>query len=137
MEVLSVSDCFFFKFPKSKISEFSITFFSLLFQSLKSLISLPFIKQSSLFSVNLPMVNIIKFCKKYFFIHPPGEPRDHHIGVVRPKKFVLQKISYKTKWPEGSIYSVAFLRKLQKSKKRSHRNGKTNLLFWVLWLQFL
>ena len=46
-----------------------------------------------IFSVNLPMVNIYKFCKKDILIQPPGEPREQHLGDVRPKKFELHKIS--------------------------------------------
>ena len=33
------------------------------------------------------MVNIYKFCKKEILIQPPGEPREHHLGDVRQKKF--------------------------------------------------
>ena len=46
-----------------------------------------------IFSVSLPMVNIYKFCKKEILIQPPGEPREQHLGDVRPKKFELHKIS--------------------------------------------
>ena len=35
------------------------------------------------------MVNIYKFCK--ILIQPPGEPREQHLGDVRPKKFELHK----------------------------------------------
>ena len=31
------------------------------------------------------MVIIYKFCKKEILIQPPGEPREHHQGEVRPK----------------------------------------------------
>ena len=41
------------------------------------------------------MVNIYKFFKKEILIQPPGEPREQHLGDVRPKKFELQKISSK------------------------------------------
>ena len=96
----------------------------------------------------IPMVIIYKFCKRDILIQPPGEPREQDLGDVRTKKFELHKILEKTKWPEGLIYSGAFLKKMQKSKKWSHRNGKTpflvklsenikkNLLFGVLLLQF-
>ena len=40
-------------------------------------------------------------------------------------KYKLQKISWKIKWPEGSIYSGAFLRKLQKSWNWSNRAQKS------------
>ena len=43
------------------------------------------------FSVNLPIVIIYKFCK--ILIQPPGEPREHHLGEVRPKRFELHKMS--------------------------------------------
>ena len=43
------------------------------------------------FSVNLPIVIIYKFCK--VLIQPPGEPREHHLGEVRPKRFELHKMS--------------------------------------------
>ena len=42
-------------------------------------------------------------------IQPPGEPREQHLCDVRPKKFKVHKISWKTKWPKGSIYSGANL----------------------------
>ena len=72
-------------------------------------------KQSSLFfSVNFPMVNIYKFCKKQILIQLPGEPREQHLGDVWPEKFEIHKISKKTKWPEGSIYYGSFLKKLYK-----------------------
>ena len=38
------------------------------------------------FSVSLPMVNTYKFCKKEILIKPSGEPREQHLGDVRPKK---------------------------------------------------
>ena len=31
------------------------------------------------------MVNIYKFCKIEILIQPPGEPREQHLGDVRPK----------------------------------------------------
>ena len=55
------------------------------------------------------MVNLNKFCKREILIQPPGEPREQYLGDVR------HKISYKTKWPEGSIYYGEFLKKLEKS----------------------
>ena len=33
------------------------------------------------------MVNVYKFCKKEILVQPPGEPREQHLGDVRPKKF--------------------------------------------------
>ena len=48
-----------------------------------------------IFLVNLPKVNIYKFPKKEILIQPPGEPREQHLGDVRPKKFELHKISIK------------------------------------------
>ena len=61
------------------------------------------------------MVDLYKFCKREILIQPPGKPREQHLGDVGPKKFELHKISLNTKWPEGSIYFGAFLKKLQKS----------------------
>ena len=46
-----------------------------------------------IFSASLPMVNIYKFCKKLILIQTPGEPREQHLGDVRPKKFELSPIS--------------------------------------------
>ena len=63
----------------------------------------------------------------FFLIQPPGEPREQHLGDVRPKQFELQKISKKTKWPEGSIYLGAFLRKLQKIKNEAQQ--RKNIVF--------
>ena len=55
------------------------------------------------------MVFIYKFSKKEILIQSPGEPLEHPLGEVQPKKFELHKIELKTKCPEGSIY--AFLKK--------------------------
>ena len=41
--------------------------------------------------MNPHMVIIYKFCKKEIFIQLTGEPREHHIGEVRPKKFDISK----------------------------------------------
>ena len=41
-----------------------------------------------IYSVNLPMIFIYKFCKKEIQIKPPG----HHIGEIRQKKFELHTI---------------------------------------------
>ena len=35
--------------------------------------------------MSLPMVNLNKFCKREILIQPPGEPREQHLGDVRPK----------------------------------------------------
>ena len=43
------------------------------------------------------MVNIYKFCKKEIFIQPPEEPREQHLGDIRPEKFELKKNSLKKK----------------------------------------
>ena len=40
----------------------------------------------------LLIVNLYKFCKRDILIQPPGEPREQHLGDVRPKKFELHKI---------------------------------------------
>ena len=39
--------------------------------------------------MNLPIVFIYKFCKTEILNQPPGEPREHHLGDVLPKKFEL------------------------------------------------
>ena len=75
------------EFLETSIFRFFFVFFKV--QKVKNLPHL----QSNLRSVNLPMVNIYKFCKKEILIQPPGEPREQHPGDVRPKKFELQKIS--------------------------------------------
>ena len=64
-----------FKFPKSKILETSI------FRLYEAIIII--------FSVSLPMVSFVK----EILIQPPGEPREQHLGDVRPKKLELHKIS--------------------------------------------
>ena len=43
------------------------------------------------------MVNIYKFCKKEILIQQSGEPREQHLGDVRPKKFELHKFHKKKK----------------------------------------
>ena len=50
-----------------------------LFERLESLISPPFINQSS---VNLPLVFIYKPLTKQIQLQPPGEPREHCLGEV-------------------------------------------------------
>ena len=81
-----------FKFPNRRF-ETSITRFLLLLsikaQKVQYLNHLLIIHPN--FSVNLPIVIIYKFCK--ILIQPPGEPREHHLGEVRPKRFELHKIS--------------------------------------------
>ena len=74
---------------------------------IKSIILIFFRESIFLYNVSTSFVE--------FFIQSPGEPRAQHLGEVRPKKFELHKILTKTKLPEGSIYSGAFLRKVQKS----------------------
>ena len=37
-----------------------------------------------IFSVSPTMVNIYKFCKNVILLQPPGEPREKHLGDVRP-----------------------------------------------------
>ena len=81
-------------------------------------------------SVSLPMVNTYKFCKTKFLIQSPGEPWEQHLGDVALKKFELHKISLKTKWPEGSIYSGAFLRKIHKKL-----TGTEKPRFWLIYLK--
>ena len=41
------------------------------------------------------MVNIYKFHKDKTLIQTPGEPREQHLGDVRPEKFELHKTSLK------------------------------------------
>ena len=88
-----------FKFPKLKILETSIFFFFFFFffffSKVQKVKYLPHF--FVIFSVSLPMVNLYKFCKREILIQPPGEPREQHLGDVRPKKFELHKISKKTK----------------------------------------
>ena len=82
-----------------------------------------------------------------FLIQQPGEPREQHLGEIRLKKFKLQKMSWKTKWPEWSIYTQSHFEKNEKVQNEvgpvEHVVfGKFNLqlsktvLFWVLGLQF-
>ena len=48
-----------------------------------------------IFSVNLPVVLVLSSVEN--LIRPKGEPWEHHLGAeVRPNKFELHKISYKT-----------------------------------------
>ena len=61
-------------------------------------------------SVNLSIVLIYKFCKNEIFIQPSGEPREQHIGDVRPKKVELQNF-----WKDR--YTLAhFLENCQRDK---------------------
>ena len=84
------------------------------FQRSKSYIYQTFHQLS--FAVNIHMVFIYKFCIQGILIQPPWGPREHQLDEAHPKKFELHKISYKTKWPKGSIYSSAYLRKWQKKE---------------------
>ena len=43
-----------------------------------------------IFSVNLSMVFISKFCKTEIQIQPPGEPREQHLGENRQGTSKLQ-----------------------------------------------
>ena len=63
------------------------------------------------------MVNIYKFCKKkLILIQPPGEPREQHLGDVRPKKFhKLHKILWKTNDRKGQYTLAHFWEKYKKS----------------------
>ena len=40
-----------------------------------------------IFSVSFPMVNTYKIYNKEVLIQPPGEPREQHLGDIRPKQF--------------------------------------------------
>ena len=88
------------------------------------------------FAVYIPMVFIYKFCIQDILIQPPWGPREHQLDEAHSKKLELHKISYKTKWPKGSIYSSAYLRKWQKKRKLHTLKRLKCLLFWVLWLKF-
>ena len=86
-----------FKYPKLKLLETSIFRFSFsffpLFPMLKKLnISLIYKAIVVIFSVDLTMINLYKFCKKEILIQPPGEPREQHLGDVRSKVFRLIKV---------------------------------------------
>ena len=68
------------------------------------------------------------FCKKETLIQPPGEPREHHLGEVRSKKFDIQKLR-KQKKTEGSIiYSGFFLK--SKKVKNEVTALETHCFFW-------
>ena len=81
----------------------SSNFYKSLFSSIFVKLDISIISEAIILIVlvNLPMVNIYKFYKKETLVQPPWEPREQHLGGVRPKKFELHK---KTKWLEGSIY---------------------------------
>ena len=78
-------------FMKIFVAQTSSSFFSSIVEKLN--ISLIYEAIIVIFSVSLPMVNLNKFCKREILIQLPGEPREQHLGDVRPKKFKLHKIS--------------------------------------------
>ena len=97
--------------------------------------------------MNLPMVNIYKFCKKEILIQPPGEPRKQHLSDVRPKKFELHKIKRRQNYWKGRYTLAHFWENYKKVKMKSEERKTLFLVyflkmfnkftfFWVLWLQF-
>ena len=93
----NLNDFFFFlmeifKFPNQRFWNIYKSFSSPFFfsQSLKEVTTAAIYEVIIvIFSVNLPMV----FINKFFLIQSLGEPPEHHLGEVRPKKFKLHKIS--------------------------------------------
>ena len=59
--------------------------------------SITLVKQSSFHPIFFSESSYGKYLqvslKKKIFNQPPGEPREQHLGDVRPKKFKLHKIS--------------------------------------------
>jgi len=75
------------KFPKLKFLETSILpFFFLFFSKVQKVQKVIYKAIIVIFPEDLPKVNIYKFCKREIFVLP-GEPREYHLGDVRPKKF--------------------------------------------------
>ena len=73
-------------------------------------------------------VCIYKFCKKEIFdLTTWRTSRTTSRWSLNQKDWAKTNF-INTKLPEGSIYSGAFLRNMQKSSKWSHRNGKTYFL---------
>ena len=54
------------------------------------------------------MVFILK-CKKETLIQPPGEPREHHLGEVRPKISSYTKFHTRQNDRKGRYTQVHFL----------------------------
>ena len=78
-----------FQFLNSKILETSKTRFLLLFPKFKKMnISTIYKAIILIFLVNLSMVVIYNFVK-INFIHPQGEPIEHHLGDIQPIKLIL------------------------------------------------
>ena len=77
------------------------------------------------------MVNIYKFFKKDILIQPPGEPREQHLGDVRPKKFELHKISWKQNEPKGR-YTQRIFEKNAKKLKMKLQERKNVVLCWFI-----
>ena len=50
------------------------------------------------------------FCKKETLIQPPGEPREHHLGEIRSKKFDIKKL-----------------------KKKKKKNGRVDYILWIFF----
>ena len=83
------------KFQNISIGNFKTSwkFLFFFFSKVQNVKYLPHLLSNPRISVNLPMVNIYKFCKREILIQPPGESREQHLGNVRPQKFKMHKIS--------------------------------------------
>ena len=67
-----------------------------------------------IFSVSRPMVNTCKFCKKEILIQPPGEPREQHLGDVRPKSSSYTKFHKRQNYRKGQTSRTCFFLQLLK-----------------------
>ena len=79
------------------------------------------------------MVNLNKFCKREILIQPPGEPREQHLGDVRPKSSSYTKFHKRQNDRKGR-YTIANFWKNWK-KVKNEVTGTENRRIWLIYLK--
>ena len=79
------------------------------------------------------MVNLNKFCKREILIQPPGEPREQHLGDVRPKSSSYTK-SHKRQNDRKGRYTMANFWKNCK-KVKNEVTGTEKRRFRLIYLK--
>ena len=109
-------------------------FFSFSFPKFKKLnISLIYEAIIVIFSVSLPMVNLNKFCKREILIQPPGEPREQHLGDVRPKSSSYTKFHKRQNDRKGRYTMANFWKNWKKVKNEVTGTEKRRI--WLIYLK--
>ena len=79
------------------------------------------------------MVNLNKFYKREILIQPPGEPREQHLGDVRPKSSSYTKFHKKQNDRKGR-YTMANFWKNRK-KVKNEVTGTEKRRIWLIYLK--